>query len=223
MIAEVVYGLVIVSINLILTDLILHFNYKAFKPRSNRNKTPTIIAFVFGVSAMLNILVLSRTQSTPALIHGLTTLIIMSSIAYIDLLTGHIPALSLVCSVIFGWIPYLLNDQIIQFLIGGVSNLLLGWIAYHFGVQYFRKSTNKTLKFSAFGFGDIYGLGALGFLLGFPDSIFGFFLTLILSLFGAIVTSITKKQSYLHIRVKLGGYIFLVAAIFLTLKLFDVY
>ena len=133
------------------------------------------------------------------------------------------PELSLVCSVIFGWLPYLLNDQFIQFLIGGVSNLLLGWITYHFGVQYIRKSTHKTLKFTALGFGDIYGLGALGFLLGFPVSFFGFSLTLILSLFGAIVTSITKKQSYLHIRVKLGGYIFLVAVIFLTLKLFDVY
>jgi len=167
MIAKVVLGIVFASIDLKSTGLILHFSNEASISSRSRSKTTAVTAFVFGVTAVLNIMFLTHSQSTPALIHGITTLQIVSIVAYYDLLTGHIPALTLItliCAAIFGWMPFLLNYQINLFLIGGLSNLLIAWIIYHFGVLYPQKSTQKAEKFPAFGYGDIYGLGVIGFL-----------------------------------------------------------
>ena len=222
-IAKVVSGIVFASIDLKSTGLIPHFSNEASISSRSQSKTTAVTAFVFGVTAVLNIMFLTHSQSTPALIHGITTLQIVSIVAYYDLLTGHIPALTLICAAIFGWMPFLLNYQINLFLIGGLSNLLIAWIIYHFGVLYPQKSTQKAEKFPAFGYGDIYGLGAIGFLLGFPASFCGLILTLIFSLFGALVTSTTKKQTYLQIRVRLGVYMFLAAALILTFMLFNGY
>jgi len=197
-IAKVVSGIVFASIDLKSTGLIPHFSNEASISSRSQSKTTAVTAFVFGVTAVLNIMFLTHSQSTPALIHGITTLKIVSIVAYYDLITGHIPALTLICAAIFGWMPFLLNYQINLFLIGGLSNLLIAWII-------------------------IYGLGVIGFLLGFPASFCGLILTLIFSLFGALVTSTTKKQTYLRIRVRLGVYMFLAAALILTFMLFNGY
>jgi len=57
---------------------------------------------------------------------------------------------------------------------------------------------------SVFGLGDVYGLSALRFMLGFSDSLWGLLLTHILSLVYDGLCSLSEKRPFLKNRIRMG-------------------
>ena len=104
-------------------------------------------------------------------------------------------------------------------ILGGVINILLGILMFYGGQRYLQKKTIEEDEQHAFGWGDVYASGSLGFLLGVPIGLVSFLLALILAIIGVFITStITKQRRFLKSRVRLGIYFFLSAVLAILYK-----
>lgn len=205
------------AISLIFTITILKIKLKSHVLQG-RNEIVPVLIFVVTAGVTL-VYITKQSYSTIWLFQCMTALLIMSFIAYYDHFSGHIPLFSLVCSTLFGLYVLLLDKQASNFLLGGVTNLIISLTIYLFGVLYVLKSDQMHDEKLVFGFGDVYGLSAMGFLLGFSDSFFGLFLTLILCLVYAGCCSLFGKRPFLKIRLRMGFPMFMSTVIVLTVNL----
>ena len=144
---------------------------------------------------------------------GLSIIFVTSMIAYSDVLAGRIPAFILVLSIIAGAFIGELGSGVGAHILGGVINIILGILMFYGGQRYLQKKTVDEVEQHAFGWGDVYASGSLGFLLGVPIGLVSFLLALVLAIIGVFITStVTKQRMFLKSRVRLGIYFFISAA-----------
>lgn len=124
-------------------------------------------------------------------------------------MTGRIPLYFMIGALGIGVSIGLLQRKLGSVLLGGSLNLRLALIIYGSGKEYEQRVQTTIISPPPFGFGDVYGAAALGFLVGFPLNIVGLLFTLILAVLGASVAARIAQKSIISMRVRLGFYFFL--------------
>jgi len=137
-----------------------------------------VTVLIFVITAGLTFVnITNLPSSTIGLFQGMAALLIMSYIAYFDHFSGRILLSALICSTLFGLVVFLIDKHALNYLNGGVTNLVISLAFYYFGIQYVQKNDQMNDEKPVFGLGDVYGLRALRFMLGLPDSLWGLLLT----------------------------------------------
>lgn len=212
---EVLYSMVFASISLAFTVIIHRIKNDQGIIANKKFISP---ALTFSISAGLSFCLLANPPETMLeLFQGIAVIVILSMVAYFDHFSRHIPAYLMIISFVFSLFIFAIDKQKTNFLIGGLSNFIISLSIYYCGNCYSKKIKQSSDNLPAFGFGDVYGLSALGFLLGFPKSMWGLVLALILLLIYALIKSRLTGKSFLNLRVKMGFFIFLSASLILII------
>lgn len=180
--------------------------------RKNQSVIP-ILTFIFGITLISTMLMVNGYKTLPHLAQGMITLILMSTIAYSDVLTGRIPVSLFLISLIFGLYLGVLSDRVSSHLMGGVINLLMGTLIYWLGKKYVQIHPNGDQNQTGFGFGDVYASGAIGVLFGFPLAVISLPLALTLGVFAALLKAIFQKKPFLNMQIRLGPSFLFAAAL----------
>jgi hypothetical protein len=144
------------------------------------------------------------TESMKLSVFKMGGLLIMSMIAYFDVLAGRITKLFMVAAFLLGLTFGLSNDRWLASLMGGLANLGLGSTFHWFGKKYATMRLQKHPNNAGFGMGDAYGVGAMGALIGLPLAVYGLLFALILSVLYALPMSLLEKRALTSMTVKLG-------------------
>jgi len=131
-------------------------------------------------------------------------LFVINVFGQIDMLTGRIPIYFLLVGFVLGLILGFVTGEIKVYVIGGLSNLVISTLIYLTGQIYIKRTLKSDNPVTAFGMGDVYASGAVGFFLGFPLGSLAILLTLVLAVVGALIHSIFSGQEFLKRPVKLG-------------------
>jgi hypothetical protein len=172
--------------------------------------------FILETFAFSSIFMLSK---DPIMIgRWILAILIMSILAKVDHRIGRIsivfPAISLIMVGFF----YLLSNSHGTHFLGGVVNMMIGCGIYFSGRMYAHYKLGGSEVNQVFGFGDIYGLGTMGFFIGFPMAIYALIFVLILATLGAGIGAIIQKTGFLSRKIRLGSYFFLSTLCFLLIE-----
>ncbi len=217
---KVVYSILFASMSLIFTIIILQ-SKSIHSTFLNKNMISPTLIFLISVS-LIFLYITRQPDSLIGLFQGIASILIISTIAYFDQFSGRIPVFILIFSIMFGLMVFIIEKHS-NFLLGGLSNLLISLIIYFFGELFSRRYEHLHRKHTPFGFGDVYGFSSLGFLMGYPDSFWSILLTLGFSLIFAMISAIYKKKSFLHMRVRMGFPMFLSGGFLLAYRTFFVH
>ena len=144
----------------------------------------------------------------------------MNLMGYIDFFTGRIPIYFLLMGIVLGLIIGNMKDQLFAHIIGGVSNVILALLIFFAGQIYKKQVLKWNDANPAFGMGDVYASGSLGFLCGSPVGNLAILLVLILAVSGAGIQSLITGTEFLRQRVKLGGSFYLATVLILIANTF---
>lgn len=190
----------------------LIFDRQIDHEKEMNRQAKVILSFIWGTSLIVNFSILIVNRNILISASALSVVFVTSIIAYSDVLVGRIPAFILVLGIVVGVFIGELGSGVGAHILGGVINILLGILMFYGGQRYLQKKTIEEDEQHAFGWGDVYASGSLGFLLGVPIGLVSFLLALILAIIGVFITStITKQRRFLKSRVRLGIYFFLSA------------
>jgi hypothetical protein len=128
----------------------------------------------------------------------------MVLLAYYDAAKRRIPVWLLGISIVVGVVFGILSDRLFSTLIGGTINLAFGLLIYLGGRIYARLKGKFDAQNPYFGFGDVYGVGILGFLFGVPFGFVALFFSFVLALIFAILEAGVIHIEFLKIRIRLG-------------------
>jgi len=152
------------------------------------------------------------------ILYNFSSLLIFLLLALIDLITGRIPfyilLVSILCVILYG----LLFSDILDLIMGGVINLATGLMIFWLGKKYLSARSLGPSNLTAFGWGDVYGVGVIGFLLGFPEGFYSFFLSLSIFVVFAFISSLITRQPFKQLSFPLGPFFFVSALLFLVLR-----
>ena len=215
MIISAILGVNFAYASFLLTEFLNLLTRRVDQKRKERSVIP-ILTFIFVMTLFSTMLMVNVYRTLPHLAQGLITLILLSIIAYLDVLTGRIPVSLFFISLIFGLYLGALVDRVSSHLMGGVINLLMGTLIHWLGEKYVQSHSKGDQNQTGFGFGDVYASGALGVLFGFPLGSGGLLFALVLGVSAALIMSILQKKRFLTMKIRLGPS-FLLSAVLMWL------
>jgi prepilin signal peptidase PulO-like enzyme (type II secretory pathway) len=184
-----------------------------------RKPDKVILTFISLVSVSITITLILAAKDILFLTKGIVSVFLVFNLALIDHDQGRIPIHFLGSALVVGIYFGLLEGGLNKILIGGVANLVIGWSVYGLGKQFIKRKYSESNSDQAFGFGDVYGAGVLGFLIGFPGGMWAFLLTLLLSLIGTAISAVIMRKKFISSKVRLGVCFFCALVCFILLDL----
>lgn len=181
--------------------------------KDHNRRTKIILSFILGITLFSSFLVIKDQGNHIGLAHDLSVLFVMSMVAFSDVLTGRIPLFTLLISAVLGIGFGLIGTNLWAYLLGGMINFLLGVLMFSGGQRYMHNKFQGEETRIAFGWGDVYACGALGFLIGFPFGFFALVLALLIALGSALIEALLRKTPFLKSRLKLGFFFYLSAIV----------
>jgi hypothetical protein len=143
----------------------------------------------------------------------LFSLLILSLLAYFDMLTRRIPIQFLFLGLVIGSINGIFQQDFVRHILGGVSNGIISILIFLGGRAWVKRNQTKSESVTVFGWGDVYASATVGFLLGMPSCNIALLLTFILAVFGAGAQSLFTSEKFLKTRVALGPSFYLATAL----------
>jgi len=195
-------GFLLPSISYLIAKQSVHLTPKVY--HRDDVHTSLLIKTLFMITAVVGGILVFQSKELWSLMETFMSVLIISTIAYFDILTGRIPIAFLYIALCVGVIFSLHTNQWISPLLGGLINLLIGFVIQRFGRKYAIMRFGDTADKSAFGMGDVFAAGAMGILLGYPLSAYGLLLSLVINLVLALLRAVADRQPLLGINIRLG-------------------
>jgi hypothetical protein len=196
-------GIALPAASLCLARLGLRYIYKVYHT-ARETKTFVKLGLVFGGTTISTLVLMLTIETLSHSMYKLAGLLIMSMIAYFDILAGRIPIIFMFAAALSGFAFGSINGGWGPSLLGGLTNLVLVAVLHWFGEKYAAMRFQKHPNIVAFGMGDVYGAGAMGALVGLPFAVCGLLIALIVAVLYALTMSMFEKRALLSMSVKLG-------------------
>lgn len=211
-----ILGLFLTGFAFFVTNFIVQISRKVSHTKDEAC-TVCILTLISVITAISAVVFLLRAHPLWRSIYDLIPLLIMCKVAYFDTRSGRIPMTFFFISLLASFILGFQTNCWLCYLLGGLSNLIIGFLLYWFGLKYYvTRYQDSNDRKVAFGMGDVYAAGAMGALVAFPLSLPGLLIALIASLVIAVIQSLIDQQPLMGRHIRLGPG-FLIATILLLL------
>lgn len=210
--SHIMLAVVFTTASYLLAKLSLYFNHTDREKNAN-HQTRIILSFIWGITFISSVFFLRENDDYLFITKNIVIFHLFSMIAYSDVLIRRIPLITLILSAVMGIFIGVLNSQFWTHLLGGVVHSVMGFFIYYGGRRYLMKKNRVEVDQLAFGWGDVYATGALGFLFGFPIGIFSLLMTLIIAILCALIGSMIHHKRFLKSQMRLGFYFFISAVL----------